>query len=106
MYQITHYGEGKIVDFTPHQVVIKDLKGPIRVLATRIIDVITSLYKFDNFGSSSFPLVFVSQSDEVIKLGHDYHSLQTPSKEKMVTCLPMEACRDGVCFGCVLIKHY
>ena len=28
IYQITHLGEGKIVTFTPHQVVIKDFKNP------------------------------------------------------------------------------
>jgi hypothetical protein len=53
VYQITHSGEGKNVEF-PHQVVIKDLKYPTHVLATGIADDITRLYKFDNFGSSSF----------------------------------------------------
>jgi hypothetical protein len=52
VYQITHSGEGKTVDFSPHQVVIKDLKDPRHVLATGIVDDITRLYKFDNFGSS------------------------------------------------------
>jgi hypothetical protein len=58
IYQITHSGEGKTVEFSPHQVVIKDLKYPKHVLATRIVDDITRLYKFDNFGSSSFSSVF------------------------------------------------
>jgi len=43
VYQITHSGEGKTVDFSPHQVVIKDLKDPKHVLATRIVDDITRL---------------------------------------------------------------
>jgi hypothetical protein len=34
VYQITHLGEGRIVEFSPHQVVIKDLKDPNHVLAT------------------------------------------------------------------------
>ena len=34
VYQITHSGEGKTVEFSPHQVVIKDLKDPKHVLAT------------------------------------------------------------------------
>jgi hypothetical protein len=54
VYQITHSGEGKTVEFSPHQVVIKDLKDPKHVLATGIADDITRLYKFDNFGSSVF----------------------------------------------------
>jgi hypothetical protein len=38
VYQITHSGEGKIVEFSPHQVVIKDIKDHHRVLATCIVD--------------------------------------------------------------------
>ena len=55
VYQITRSGGGKTVEFSPHQIVIKDLKDPKHVLATRIVDDITKLYKFENFGSSSFP---------------------------------------------------
>jgi hypothetical protein len=62
VYQITHSGEGKTIEFSPHQVVIKDLKDPKHVLATIIVDDITRLYKFENFGSSSFPLVFVAHN--------------------------------------------
>jgi hypothetical protein len=34
VYQITHSHEGKTVEFSPHQVVIEDLKVPKHVLAT------------------------------------------------------------------------
>jgi hypothetical protein len=43
VYQITHSGEGKTVDISPHQVVIKNLKDPKHVLATGIVDDITGL---------------------------------------------------------------
>jgi hypothetical protein len=43
VYQITHSSEGKTVEFSPHQVVIKDLKDPKHVLATGIVDDITRL---------------------------------------------------------------
>jgi hypothetical protein len=82
VYQITHSGEGKTVEFLPHQVVIKDLKDPKHVLATGISNDITKLYKFENFGSSSFSLVFVAYSDDLSKIWHgrfghiNYHSLQ------------------------------
>jgi hypothetical protein len=82
LYQITHLGEGKTIEFSPHKVVIKDLKYPKHVLATRIADDITRLYKFDNFGSSSFSSVFVAHSDDLSKLWHErfghlnYRSLQ------------------------------
>jgi hypothetical protein len=82
VYQITHSGEGKTIEFSPHQVVIKDLKDPKHVLATRIVDDITKLYNFDNFGLSSFSSVFVAHSDDLSKLWHErfghlnYRSLQ------------------------------
>jgi hypothetical protein len=71
VYQITHLGESKTVEFSPHQVVIKDLKDPKHVLATGIADDITRLYKFDNFGSSTFSSVFVAHSDDLSKLWHE-----------------------------------
>jgi hypothetical protein len=64
VYQITHSGEGKTVEFSPHQVLIKDLKDLKHVFATGIVDDITRLYKFDNFGSSSFPSFFVAHRDD------------------------------------------
>jgi hypothetical protein len=67
VYQITHLGEGKTIEFSPHQVVIKDLKYLKHVLTTRIVDDITRLYKFDSFGSSYFPSVFVAHSDALRK---------------------------------------
>ena len=70
VYQITHSGEGKTVTFTPHQVVIKDFKNAQNILATGTIDDVTKLYKFNNFGSSPFPLVFVAHSDNMSKLWH------------------------------------
>jgi hypothetical protein len=108
VYQITHLGEGKTIEFSPHQVVIKDLKDPKHVLATIIVDDITKLYKFDNFGSSSFPSVFVSHSDDLRKLWHEwfghlnYRSLQQLCNQHMVIGLPLISCRDGVCVICVL----
>jgi hypothetical protein len=54
VYQITHLGEGKTVEFSPHQVVIKDLKDPNHVIATRIVDDITRLYKFTTLGHYIF----------------------------------------------------
>jgi hypothetical protein len=98
--------------FTPHQVVIQDLKDSQHIVATRSVDDITRLYKFDNFGSSSLPLMFVDHSDDVSRLWHErfghlnFRSLQNLCKEKMVTSLPMVSCKDGVCSGCVLGKHH
>jgi hypothetical protein len=70
-YQIPHLGEGKTIEFSPHQVVIKDLKDPKHVLAIGIVNDITKLYRFDNFGASSSPLVFISHGDDLRKIWHD-----------------------------------
>jgi hypothetical protein len=112
LYQITHSGEVKTVEFSPHQVVINDLKYPKNVLATRIVDDITRLYKFDKFGSSYFSSVFFSHSDDLSKLWHEwfghlnYFPLQQLCNQQIVTRLPPVSCRDGVCIGCVLDKHH
>jgi hypothetical protein len=71
VYQITHSSEGKTVEFSPHQVVIKDLKDPKHVLATRIVYDITRLYKFDNFGSSYFLSIFIVHRDDLRKIWHE-----------------------------------
>ena len=112
VYQITHSSEDKIAELTPHQVVIKDFKYPQHVLATEIVDDITRLYKFNNFGSSPFPYVFVAHSNNLSKIWHErfdhlnYRSLQQLCKDNMVTGLSMVSCKDGVCSGCVLKKHH
>jgi hypothetical protein len=112
VYHITHTSQGKTIEFSPHQVVIKDLKDPKHVLSNGIVDDITKLYKFDNFRSSSFPSVFVSHRDDLRKNWHElfghlnYHSLQQLFNQQMVTGLPLVSCRYGVYFGCVLDKHH
>ena len=68
IYQITHSGERKIVEFSPHDVVIKDLRDPRQILAIGIADDSKRLYKFNNFGSSTLPSVVVAHNDEVSKL--------------------------------------
>jgi hypothetical protein len=71
VYQVTHLGEGKTIEFSPHQVAIEDLKYPKHILAIGIVNDITRLYKFDNFGSSLFPSIFVAHSDDLNKISHE-----------------------------------
>jgi hypothetical protein len=112
VYQITHSSEGKTIEFSPHQVVIKDLKYLKHVLATRIADDITRLYKFYNFGSSSFPSFFVAHSDDLSELWHEhfghlnYRSLQQLCNQQMLTGFPHVSYKGGVCVGFVLNKHH
>ena len=71
VYQITHSSEGKIVEFSPHDIVIKDLRDPRQILATDIVYDSTRLYKFNNFRSLTLPSIFVAHNDEVSKLWHE-----------------------------------
>jgi len=71
IYQITHSSDVKIVEFSPHDVVIKDLRDPRQILATGIADDSIRLYKFNNFGSSNLPSVFVAHNNEMRKLWHE-----------------------------------
>ena len=104
VYQITHSTKGKTLAFTPHQVaVIKDFKNPQNFLANGTTDDITRLYKFNNFGSSPFPSVFVSHSDNLSKLWHErfghlnYHSLQQLCRDNMVIGILMGWCLFRFC---------
>ena len=69
-YQITHSSEGKTITFTPHQFLTRDFKYPKHVLATKIVDDITNFCKFNNFGPSPFPSIFVAHSDDLSELWH------------------------------------
>ena len=54
VYQITHSGEGKTVEFSPHQVVIKDLKDPKHVLATGIFVILPGCTSLKTLGHHIF----------------------------------------------------
>jgi hypothetical protein len=71
LLKITHSDEGKTVGFSPHQVVIRDIKYLKHIPTIGIANDITRLYKFDKFGSSYFPLVFVAHRDDFRKLWHE-----------------------------------
>jgi hypothetical protein len=72
----------------------------------------TRLYKFDNFGSSFFPSGFVSHSNDLNKLWHEwfvhlnYPLMQQLCNQQLVMSLPLVSSRDGVCASFVLGKHY
>jgi hypothetical protein len=60
IFQITHYGDGKTIEFLPHDVVIRDLKDPSIVIASGHIDDSSRLYKFDSFEPSSPTTIFIA----------------------------------------------
>jgi hypothetical protein len=73
---------------------------------------ITKLYKFDNFGSPSFPSVFVAHIDDLRKIWHEwfghlsYPSLQKICNQEIVIGLPLVSFIDFVSVSCVLDKYH
>lgn len=59
MYQIFQSWTRKTIEFTPHDVTIKDLHNPNIIVATKSIDPTSWLYHFDGFES---PAPFDSSS--------------------------------------------
>ena len=51
IYQICHSGSGKIVEFSPHDVVIQDLHDSELIVAIGSVDSASCLYRFDGFES-------------------------------------------------------
>ena len=113
IFQICHSGSRKIVEFSPHDVVIRDLHHPNLIVAIGSVDLQSHLYHFDGFESSdSTGVSLVAHADTVSKLWHErlghvnYRYLQQMSTQGLVIGLPQISCTDGVCQGCALGKHH
>lgn len=113
IYQIFHSGSSKTAEFSPHDVVIRDLHDSDLVVATGSVDIASRLYKFDGFepseGASSS---LIAHADSVSKIWHEqlghvnYRYLQQMSTQALVLGLPQISCTDGVFHGCVLGKQH
>ena len=73
IFQICHFGFGKTVEFSPHDVVIQDLHDPNLIVSTGSFDLQSNLYQFDGFESSnSTGVSLISHADTVNKLWHEH----------------------------------
>lgn len=110
IYQICHSGNGKIVEFSPNEVVIRELHEPAVVLAIGQVDHASRLYKFVCFEPSSASS-FIARADSLSKLWHErfrhlnYRYLQQMYTQNLVSDLPKVSCIDGVCTGCALANN-
>ena len=71
IYQITHSGEGKIVEFFPNSVVIRELKDQSQIVATSTVDHVARLYKFENFAPESPSHVLLAHTNNLSNLWHE-----------------------------------
>ena len=73
VFQICHSGSEKIVEFSPHDVVIRDLHDPNLIVTIGSVDLQSHLYQFDGFESSdSTDVSLVAHADTVSKLWHEH----------------------------------
>lgn len=93
IYQITLYGNGKKVEFTPDSVVVKELDDDALVAVGQVNDN-SRLYSFSHFVPSSPSRALLTHSNSESKLWHErfghlnYRCLQQLSTKDMVTGLP------------------
>jgi hypothetical protein len=110
IYQITHSGSRRKVEFTPDSVVITDISTGSQ-LAHGIADQGSRLYFFSHFVPKSISTVFLSQYNDINRLWHEifghlnYKYFHQLNKENMVEGLPTIKFTSGVCQGCILGKH-
>ncbi|MGI4370261.1 GAG-pre-integrase domain-containing protein, partial [Klebsiella pneumoniae] len=70
IYQITHYGNGKKVEFTPDSVVVKELDDDALVAVGQVNDN-SRLYSFSHFVPSSPSRALLTHSNSESKLWHE-----------------------------------
>ena len=110
IYQITHFGSRRKVEFTLDSAVITDISTSSQ-LAHGIADHGSRLYYFSHFVPKSINTIFLSQFNDISRLWHEiffhlnYNYLHQLSKENMVEGLPAIKFTSGVCQGCILGKH-
>ncbi|KAH9291033.1 hypothetical protein KI387_044162 [Taxus chinensis] len=110
VYQMTHTGTGKRVEFTPDSVSIYDMQDNSKIVVGKVNHQ-SHLYTFSNFVSKSdSTLLLTHENDESIiwheRFGHlNFRYMQQLSKQEMVKGFPTIEFSDGVCEGCALGKH-
>jgi hypothetical protein len=110
IYQITHSGSGRKVEFTPDSAVITDISTGSQLLHG-IAYHGSHLYFFSHFVPKYISTVFLSQYNDISSLWHEifghlnYKYLHQLSKENMVEGLTAIKFTSGVCQGCILGKH-
>lgn len=111
IYHICHSGDGNSVEFTPHNVTIRQLQDPEKVVAIGIVDYENHLYQFHGVDSSTSSS-FIAHVDSVRKHWHErfghlnYRYLQQMHTHNLVVGLPKMSCIDNIYQGCVLGKQH
>jgi hypothetical protein len=106
VYQITHLGSGKNVEFTPDSMAIFEMKSNSKVTVGEVNHQ-SRLYTFSKF-FETYSYVILAHADDCSILWHEtfghlnFRYMQQLSKKGMVTGLPDIHFSEGVCEGCIL----
>jgi transposase InsO family protein len=109
VYQITHTGSGKKVEFTLDSVSIFDMQDNSKIVVGEVNHK-SWLYTFTKFIEPDSSIL-LTHADDSSRLWHErfghlnFRYMQQLSKKGMVTGLPDIHFSEGVCEGCVLGKH-
>jgi hypothetical protein len=110
IYQITHSGTGKRVEFTPDSVTISDIHDNSMIVVGEVNHQ-SRLYTFSKFIAKSDYALLLTHVDDTSRLWHErfdhlnFKYMQQLCKQDMVTDFPNIHFSKGVCQGCVLGKH-
>jgi hypothetical protein len=110
VYQMTHTGLPKRVNFTPNDVEIAEISTR-KIIAFGTADHCSRIYKFSHFVPNSSPSALLTHANESSKLWHEifghlnYKYLSQLHEKEMVIGLPNIKFSKGVCQSCILGKH-
>ena len=73
IHHIFHLGSGKIIDFSPHDVIIQELHDFEMIVATGSVDFAFCIYRFNRFESSNdIGSCLVAHADSITRLWHKH----------------------------------
>ena len=110
IYQITHSGTGKRVEFTPDSATIYDMHDNSKISIGEANDQ-SRLYTFSKFIAKSDSALLLTHADDDSRIWHErfghlnFKYMQQLCKQGMVKGLPNIHFSKGVCQGCVIGKH-
>jgi hypothetical protein len=110
IYEITHSGIGKRVEFTHDFVTIYDMRDNSTIVVVEVNHQ-SCLYTFSKFIVKYDFVLLLMHVDDTSRLWHErfghlnFKYIQQLYKQDMVTIFPDMHFSKGVCQGCVLGKH-
>ena len=110
MYQMTHIGMGRKVEFTLDSLRIYDMQINLKIASGKVNDQ-SRLYTFFDFVPQLDSIFLLTHANEESRIWHgrfghlNFRYMQKIKKQGMVKGLSAIEFSNGVCNGCALGKH-